>query len=280
VLYFKGRFAPSSSDSSHTGNFIFDYYWGTELYPRVLGWDIKKFTNCRFGMTGWAISVTSFAFAQYEIYGTADWSIIISAALIVIYLFKFFIWESGYMRSMDIQVDRAGYYICWGCLVWVPAVYTSPVMFMVNHPAGLSLLAAIVIFVLGLASIWINYWADYQRQTVRETNGETTVWGKAPVLIKASYTTEKGEQKTNLLLASGFWGIARHFHYVPEILAAFFWSCATGFEFFSPFFYVVFLTVLLTHRAFRDDTKCRNKYTKDWDAYCKAVPYKIVPGIV
>jgi 7-dehydrocholesterol reductase len=280
VLYLKGRFTPSTSDHSHTGNFIFDYYWGTELYPRVLGWDIKKFTNCRFGMTGWAISVTSFAFVQYEIFGKADWSIIISAALIVIYLFKFFIWESGYMRSMDIQVDRAGYYICWGCLVWVPAVYTSPVMFMVNHPVGLSLIAAIVIFVLGLASIWINYWADYQRQTVRETNGNTTVWGKAPVLIQAAYTTEKGEQKSNLLLASGFWGIARHFHYVPEILAAFFWSCATGFEFFSPFFYVTFLTILLTHRAFRDDTKCRNKYTKDWDKYCTAVPYKIVPGIV
>lgn len=279
-LYFKGRFFPSSSDNSHTGNFIFDYYWGTELYPRILGWDVKKFTNCRFGMTGWALCVVSFAFAQKEIYGTADWSIIISSALLFIYLFKFFIWESGYMRSMDIQVDRAGFYICWGCLVWVFAIYTSPMMFMVKHPVGLSPVLAAVIFILGFAAIWINYWADYQRQIVRETNGNTTVWGKAPVLIKAEYTTEKGEKKTNLLLASGFWGIARHFHYVPEILAAFFWSCATGFSFFAPFFYVIFLTVLLTHRAFRDDTKCANKYGKDWDKYRAAVPYKIVPGII
>ncbi len=280
LLYFKGRYFPSSSDNSHTGNFIFDYYWGTELYPRIFGWDIKQFTNCRFGMTGWALAVVSFAFAQQEIYGTADWSIIISSALLFIYLFKFFIWESGYMKSMDIQVDRAGYYICWGCLVWVPAVYTSPMMFMVKHPVGLSAIAAGVIFILGLAAIWINYWADYQRQHVRETNGNTTIWGKKPVLIKANYTTEKGEQKTNLLLASGFWGIARHFHYVPEILAAFFWSCATGFSHFAPFFYVSFLTVLLVHRAFRDDTKCANKYGASWLEYCKAVPYKIIPGIV
>ncbi|MCH9770653.1 MAG: 7-dehydrocholesterol reductase, partial [Gammaproteobacteria bacterium] len=34
-LYLKGRFTPSTSDNSHSGNFIFDYYWGTELYPRV-----------------------------------------------------------------------------------------------------------------------------------------------------------------------------------------------------------------------------------------------------
>ena len=44
-LYGKGRFFPSGPDSSLSGNFIFDYYWGTELYPRVLGWDVKQFTN-------------------------------------------------------------------------------------------------------------------------------------------------------------------------------------------------------------------------------------------
>ncbi len=99
-------------------------------------------------------------------------------------------------------------------------------------------------------------------------------------MIEAEYTTSDGTKKTNLLLASGFWGIARHFHYVPEILAAFFWSCATGFHFFAPFFYVSFLTILLTHRAFRDDTKCSNKYGKYWEEYKKLVPFKIIPGVV
>ncbi|MDB5281545.1 MAG: hypothetical protein JWO06_620 [Bacteroidota bacterium] len=280
ILYFKGRFAPSSTDNGSTGNFIFDYYWGTELYPRILGWDVKQFTNCRFGMTGWAIAVTSFAFAQYHIYGKADWSIIISAALIVIYLFKFFIWESGYMRSMDIIVDRGGFYICWGCLVWVPAVYTSPVMFMVKHPVGLPLWMALVIFVAGLSAIFINYWADRQRQVVRATNGKTTIWGSEPVTILAEYMTETGEKRKNLLLASGFWGISSHFHYLPEILAAFFWSCATGFSFLMPFFYVIFLTVLLTHRAFRDEAKCSKKYGEHWEEYRKLVPYKIIPRVL
>lgn len=52
-LYLKGRFAPSSSDNSASGYFLFDYFWGTELYPRILGWDVKMFTNCRFGLMGW-----------------------------------------------------------------------------------------------------------------------------------------------------------------------------------------------------------------------------------
>lgn len=31
----------------------------------------------------------------------------------------------------------AGFYICWGCLVWVPSIYTSPGMYLVNHPVNL-----------------------------------------------------------------------------------------------------------------------------------------------
>lgn len=41
MLYFKGMFFPSSTDSGTSGNPLFDYYWGTELYPRIFGWDIK-----------------------------------------------------------------------------------------------------------------------------------------------------------------------------------------------------------------------------------------------
>jgi 7-dehydrocholesterol reductase len=60
-LHLKGLLFPSSTDCGTSGNLIFDYYWGTELYPRVFGVDIKVFTNCRFGMTVWALLVAIFA---------------------------------------------------------------------------------------------------------------------------------------------------------------------------------------------------------------------------
>lgn len=43
----------------------------------------------------------------------------VSVILQLVYITKFFHWEMGYMNSMDIQHDRAGYYLCWGCLVSV-----------------------------------------------------------------------------------------------------------------------------------------------------------------
>ena len=65
---------------------------------------------------------------------------------------------------MDIAHDRAGYYLCWGCLNWVPAIYTSPALYITEHPIDWSLPAAVAIGIAGTAAIYINYDSDRQRQ--------------------------------------------------------------------------------------------------------------------
>jgi len=88
-----------------------------------------------------------------------------------------------------------------------------------------------------------------------------------------------GKQSENLLLASGYWGLSRHFHYLPELSLAFCWCTTAAFQNLVPYLYFLFLTVLLFHRSIRDDTKCYNKYGKYWNEYKKIVPYKIIPYI-
>ncbi|MDE3045488.1 MAG: 7-dehydrocholesterol reductase [Verrucomicrobiota bacterium] len=277
-LYLKGRFKPSTTDHGISGNPFFDYYWGTELYPRLFGWDIKQFTNCRFGMMGWSLILFSYAAKQQQLYGLSD-SMIVAVALQFIYISKFFLWETGYLRSLDIMHDRAGFYICWGCLVWLPCIYTSPTLYLVHNPNHLGTYLASGIFLAGAASIIVNYLADRQRQVVRAKNGNCFVWRRRPHIIPAIYTTHNGETKRSLLLASGWWGIARHFHYIPEILGSFFWSMPALFTHFIPYFYVAYLTLLLLDRAFRHDQRCADKYGPSWDQYCERVPYKIIPFV-
>ncbi|KAL0414947.1 UNVERIFIED_CONTAM: 7-dehydrocholesterol reductase [Sesamum latifolium] len=280
LLYIKGQIAPSSTDSGSSGNIIIDFYWGMELYPRIgKNFDIKVFTNCRFGMMSWADGCAICFLLQYETYGRVADSMLVNTILMLVYVTKFFWWEAGYWNTMDIAHDRAGFYICWGCLVWVPSVYTSPGMYLVNHPVTLGVQLALYILVAGILCVYINYDCDRQRQEFRRTNGKCLVWGKAPSKIVASYTTTTGETKTSLLLTSGWWGLARHFHYVPEILGAFFWTLPALFNHFLPYFYVVFLTILLFDRAKRDDDRCKSKYGKYWKLYCDKVPYRIIPGI-
>ncbi|GLT52456.1 hypothetical protein SLA2020_257960 [Shorea laevis] len=241
-LYVKGHLAPSSTDSGSCGNIIIDFYW-------------------------------------HEQNGRVADSMLVNTILMLVYVTKFFWWEAGYWNTMDIAHDRAGFYICWGCLVWVPSVYTSPGMYLVNHPINLGTQLAVCILVTGILCIYINYDCDRQRQEFRQPNGRCLIWGKAPSKIVASYTTTSGETKTSLLLTSGWWGLSPRFHYVPEILAAFFWTVPALFNHFLPYFYVVFLTILLIDRAKRDDDRCRSKYGKYWKLYCEKVPYKILPGV-
>jgi len=285
-LTVKGRRFPSTTDSGTNGNAVIDFYWGTELYPRVWGWDIKTFTNCRFGMMYWAVGICCYAYKQGELSEAAGKgfvvsnSMAISVGLQLAYIAKFYMWETGYWCSMDIQHDRAGYYICWGCLVWVPSVYTSQTFFLVTHPVELTPLHFWLNLLVGVAMVGINYDADRQRQEFRKAKGKDLIWGKPPVSIEAKYFT-KGKQRTSLLLASGWWGISRHFHYIPEIVASLAWTVPMASEGkLIPFFYVIYLTILLFDRAVRDDKRCAVKYGAYWDEYCELVPYKVIPGIM
>ena len=227
-------------------------------------------------MMSWPVIIISFAAKQAQLVGLSN-SMIASIIIMLVYIAKFFWWESGYLRSMDIMHDRAGFYICWGCLVWVPGIYTLPAMYLVNHPVHFSPMIAALITLLGVTCVMLNYFADAQRQKVRATNGNCTVWRKTPKIIRAHYTDQHGKKKQSVLLVSGWWGVSRHFHYLLEVSLAFFWTLPVLFSHFLPWFYVIFLTLLLVHRSYRDEKRCANKYGDYWKMYCNQVPNKIIP---
>jgi len=280
-LYIKGRYFPSTPDSGISGNLMFDLFWGTELYPRVFDIDIKQLTNCRFGMMFWQTTAISCYAAAYERHSGNPRSSMINLILLTTYIFKFFLWESGYFNTIDIMQDRAGYYICWGCLVYLPVMYTSMSVYMVNNNNYLDdkpFLYFMLLFV-GLVSIYLNYDADSMKYYFRKNNGLYYIWGEKAKFIAAEYKTNDGVERKSFLLLSGWWGISRHFHYAPEILASYCWSAGSGFYELYPFLYVIYLTVLLIDRAYRDDERCKNKYGNFWDIYCYRVPYRIIPYI-
>lgn len=278
-LYVKGAVAPTSKDNGFSGNVLFDLYWGAELYPRICGFDIKQFTNCRFGMVYWAITCLSCLEAAREKHPDKLYSQITTTVIQMVYITKFFWWEAGYFNSIDIMQDRAGFYICWGCLVYLPATYTGMTIYMVDHPYINDPVNCMLVILAGVFCVWANYDADEMRVKFRKYNGKCKVWGKPAEYITAEYTTADGEKRQSLLLLSGWWGWARHWHYVPEIAASFFWCCGSGFQHFMPYFYVFYLTILLVDRSVRDDVRCRGKYGKHWEKYCERVPYKILPGV-
>ena len=110
----------------------------------------------------WCLTVIIFWLKSLKTHGFMD-SHFITMLLITCYLAKFFHWESGYMKTIDIAVDRAGFYLCWGCLCFVPSFYTIPSIYLAYHPVHLGLPISILISTIGLVCLYVNFDADNQR---------------------------------------------------------------------------------------------------------------------
>jgi 7-dehydrocholesterol reductase len=281
-LYFAGRkeYWGKEEDDKKEYSGLFRFYRGLEFHPRIGGVDIKQLTNCRFGMIFWQVIIIIFAFFSYYTSGfnVAMW---VTVILQTIYIAKFFWWETGYFNTLDITLDRAGYYICWGCLVFLPAFYTFTCYYLANNPSIISGLMGCVILLLGVWFIWMNYKVDKEKEDFK-ANPECKIWGKkaeyincAPILADIK---EEGK-KPSKLLVSGWWGKSRHMNYTYEIGLSGCWSAVGAPVGIAPFAYLGYIIALLVHRIYRDEDKCKVKYGKYWDEYCKKVPARLIPGI-
>lgn len=143
------------------------------------------------GMIMWQLLTIIYFIAGSELHGF-NWGHFINVFLQTVYIYKFFRWETGYFNTLDITLDRAGnsflcdrfswyhqiiwflgYYICWGCLVWVPSFYTFHSYFFVYHQPSLGMLVNFLILLCGLLSIWYNYDVDRQKEIFRTSGGKS-----------------------------------------------------------------------------------------------------------
>lgn len=282
-LFLRTYWIPHSKDYKSTNNLIFDFYYGRELHPVFLGQDIKQFTNCRFGMMLWVLVCISCVGHEYKVLGVVSNASFVAFFLQLGYLIKFFYWEDGYFYTIDMACDKCGYYLVWGCMTFVPTFYTNVSIFLSfsQHSEDMSTMSAIMLGIFGFIMLGLNYHSDLQRKQFRETK-DYYILGTKAKYIEAKYFTSDGLEHTNKLLVSGYWGWSRHFNYLTEILFALSYAipCSyTGSPSFVGYFYVIFLTVLLIDRTYRDDQRCHAKYGAYWIEYCRRVPYRIIPYI-
>ncbi|XP_077541623.1 uncharacterized protein LOC144153773 [Haemaphysalis longicornis] len=279
LVYLKGKIKPSPGEHGSTGSIVWDFFWGLELYPRIGAvFDVKLWTKGRFGMMLWQLLVLTSWKAQVEKTGW-NWAMAATATLQSAYIAKFFYWERGYLKTMDISFDRAGFYQCWGNIGFLTPVHALTSFYMVKNSPDTSLFSGVFIIVLGVTMILLTYCSDYQKQILRETEGDCIIWGSAPKAIKATYRDASGKERTSLLLASGFWSFCRHPNYFFEILSSFCWVFPSGGKSLLPYMFVIYLTTLLTLRAERFENLCSKKYGEHWQTYCSLVKYKMIPYV-
>lgn len=279
-----------------TGNIIYDWYIGRELNPRihlpVIGeLDIKSFMELRPGMLGWVLLNLAFMARQYKNHGFITDSMAIVVFSQALYVFDALWMEPAILTTMDITTDGFGFMLAFGDLVWVPFIYSLQSRYLAVHPVVLGLSGCLAVFAVQALGYYIFRAANNEKNRFR-TNP------KDPKVAHLKYIETKAGSK---LLTSGWWGRARHINYLGDWIMSWAYCLPTGIAGYIiqrnlfgmevvqgeargwgmliTYFYLVYFAVLLIHRERRDEEKCRRKYGRDWEEYCRIVPWRIVPGI-
>ncbi len=267
-LYFHGL--RSKQEERRSGNVIYDFFLGTSLNPRLGAFDLKVFFESNIGMGCWGVFIVGMAAAQYGKLGTLTTPMILVCALQLIYVADFFYFESTLLAMWDILYENYGFMLVHAFLVWMPFNFSLQAQFLVTRSTSLPAWAVAGCAVLFGVGYYIFRTANLQKYRFR-TDPTLPIWGKPPSYLKTAHGS--------LLLTSGWWGKARHVNYLGDLMMALAMCLPCGLYHVTPFFYFIYFAPLLIDRERRDHASCQAKYGKDWDEYCRRVPFRIIPRV-
>jgi 7-dehydrocholesterol reductase len=250
---------------------MYTFVMGQELHPQFMDRNLKLFFNGRPGIIGWSVINIACAAYQYDTYGFVSLSMICINIMQGIYVVDFFWNEKWYLNTIDMMHDKFGWYLTWGDCVWLPFMYTLQGVYLSSHPQPTEFeIYALVLCVTGYGLFRVsNMQKDRFKQ---ETLQPVHVLSRSKISFIQTLNGGK-------LLTSGCWGWARHVNYTADLIMAFSYGLCTGFKSPIPWFYFVFMLILLVGRCYRDEARCKKKYGSDWDKYCQEVPWRLIRGI-
>ncbi|KAM6534556.1 C-24(28) sterol reductase [Fusarium falciforme] len=175
--------------------------------------------------------------------------------------------------------------IFWN-LAGVPMSYCHCAIFLANHhpseykwnPVALAALSVSYLFVY-----WVWDTTNSQKNGFRAQERDQLINRKTfpqlpwqTVKNPKTITSARGD----VIMVDGWLGYARKIHYTCDIFFALSWGLITGFKSPYPWFYSVFFTIMVIHRAIRDARRCREKYGDAWAQYEREVPYLFIPYVI
>ena len=167
-----------------------------------------------------------------------------------IYVLDYFWNEEKMLTTWDIISEEFGYMLVFGDYVFIPFVFSIQCHYLLGYPDYESPIAALPVVLFYLLGYYIFRTSNSQKNQFKR-EPQLPIWGKKPETVAGK------------LLISGFWGWGRHMNYTGDLIMAFAYCLPCGSQ-ARGYVYAFYLFTLLTHRAYRDDAKCSQKYAKDW----------------
>lgn len=265
-----------------SGNFIYDFFMGASLNPRLGKVDIKLFFDIRASWIFLFLLTLSAAVKQYEMIGTLSYSMVIILTAHLLYTNACMKGEECVPTTWDIFYEKCGWMLTFWNLVAVPFMYSFQSFYILKNNVQIS--AGYFVFVMMLLLVAYYVWdtANSQKNRFRmQLRGAYIPRKTFPQLPWGTLKNPRFLQTSNgsKLLTDGWYRYGRKIHYTADIIMAFCWGLSCGFAGFLPYLYPLFFVCMIAHRYLRDSSRCAKKYGTDWERYCKIVPYRFIPFI-
>ncbi len=286
VLLYVAAFA---SGSAHrlSGNRVYDFFMGASLNPRLGSLDLKMLFETRVAWTLLFGLTADAAAHQYEVLGRVTpqmWFMLLAHFIYTNAVHK---GEECIPTTWDIFHEKFGWMLVFWNGAGVPYVYCFQSWFIATHsPVEIGLPNVAV----ALLAVWLltayYFWDVIQKQrnsfrmklngtwVPRNTFPQFAAGVLDPATARALQT-----QSGSLLLADGLWAYGRKLHYTCDVAMALSWGLVCGFTHVLPYFYVLFFSIMISHRTLRDVHKCEQKYGNDWTRYKEMVPWLFIPYV-
>lgn len=306
--YVYGILTPQPEASSGSGNVVYDFFMGSVLYPRFGIVDIKMIAECRWSWLTLFMLTLSCAVAQMGPVGQRDVSNISPSMWMM--LLAHWLYSNATVKgehyipgTWDMFHEKFGWMLNFWNITGVPFLYCFQSFYIERNQAAITAFAEnfnlpwtlpspvpayfshvnvyyISIFTILIVGYYIFDSANCQKASCKLPDINRNLFPSVPwAILKNPYfiKTPKGN-----LLCDGWYRYARKMQYTGDILMALSWALACGFvgsvyDSMLPYFYVVFFTCMITHRQWRDEIRCREKYGKHWEEYTSIVPNVFVP---
>lgn len=267
-----------------SGSLPYDFFMGAPLNPRLLGVDLKMFAEIRISWTLLFLLTLSAAVRHYSLHGSVSVPLVFMVVAHGLYANACQKGEHYIPSTWDIVHEKWGWMLIFWNLSGVPFLYCFNSYFLLANPEiqhSPVYMTVLFLALFGAYYVWdaAQSQKNHYRLTERGQRIERYTFPKVPWGILKEPRVYKTAQGGTLLI-DGFWRYARKIHYTADIVMAFTWALACGFDAVLPFFYPVFFLAMILHRASRDERRCAEKYGDDWERYKEMVPYRFIPFLL
>jgi delta24(24(1))-sterol reductase len=268
-------------NEARSGIVIYDFFMGTILYPRLGIVDIKMVAECRWSWLTLFILTLSCAVKQYEQLGYVSREMGVMVVAHWLYSNATVKGEHCIPCTWDMFHERFGWMLNFWNITGVPFLYCFQSYYILKNQESITANSPVwfvaFIYTLLVVGYYIFDTANSQKASwkmpgLKRNTFPQLPWAQLKDPIRC-IRTPKGD-----LIVDGWYAFARKMQYTGDIMMALSWGLACGFGSSLPYFYVVFFIAMITHRQWRDEIRCKDKYGELWDIYTKTVPNVFIPG--